>query len=260
VLLLWLLLLLLEWLSKARKAPKRLVRLTHLLVNLNDTTLNHLKVKVISLTGSLSDSSKDRVTSVVHGNVVNQLHDNDSLADSGSTKEANLSSLGVRGKEVHHLDSSDENLTLGGLVNEGGGLSVEGGVLPLAGGKDGPLLVHGLADDVQDAAEGLGTHGHLDGRSGVGAALASHEALGGLHGNAADGVLSQVLGNLQDEAGLVLGSINLQGVQDLGELSGVELDIHNGSNHLGDLSVGESCGRCMETAGGRRCDTIYIDR
>jgi peptide chain release factor 1 len=47
------------------------------LVNLNDTTLNHLVVEIVTLAGSLTDTGEDGVTTVVHGNVVDELHDND---------------------------------------------------------------------------------------------------------------------------------------------------------------------------------------
>eukprot|EP01083_Nonionella_stella_P273711 928758_1 len=100
-------------------------------------------------------------------------------------------------------------------------------------GEDGSLLVDGLADHVDDAAEGLGSDGHLDGLAGVVALLAADESVGGLHGDGADGVLSQVLGDLEDEA--LAGGFDFEGVEDLGKLL-VELNIDNGSNDLSHLT------------------------
>ncbi len=185
------------------------------IVDLDDASLDHLMVEIVALACPLANTGEDGVSSVVHGNVVDELHDNHSLSDSGSSEEADLSSLGVGGEEVHNLDASDEDLLGLALLNEGGSGAVEGGELLLPGLGDGTLLVDGLANDVEDAAERVGTDGDLDGGASVHALLAAHESLGGLHGNSPDRVLSKVLGNLKDHA--VLGSLNLKGVEDLGE-------------------------------------------
>lgn len=49
----------------------------NILKYLDDTTFNHLVVKIVTLTGSLSHTGEHGVTTVVHGDVVNQFHDND---------------------------------------------------------------------------------------------------------------------------------------------------------------------------------------
>lgn len=45
------------------------------------------------------------------GDVVNQLLNQDSLADTGTTEETNLSTTGIRGKEVDNFNTSLENLS-----------------------------------------------------------------------------------------------------------------------------------------------------
>merc|ERR1712055_1027887 len=67
-----------------------------LVLQADDTSLNHLVVQIIALTGPLTHSSEHRVTTMSLGHVVNQLHDQDSLAHTSSTEETNLTSLGVR--------------------------------------------------------------------------------------------------------------------------------------------------------------------
>ena len=62
-------------------------------------------VEIVTLASTFTDSGKDRVTSVSLGNIVDQLHDQDGLADSGTTEQTDLSSLGVGGQEVDDLDS-----------------------------------------------------------------------------------------------------------------------------------------------------------
>ena len=211
-----------------------------LLVDDDDTSLNHLVVEIVTLTGALSDSGKDRVSSVVHGDVVNELHDNDGLSDSGSSEEADLSSLGVGGKEVNNLDASGEDLLGLSLLDEGRGRPVEGREELLSWGVDGAPLVDGLSDNIKDTSKSLRSDRDLDGGTGVLSLLAADESLRGLHRNGAHGVLSEVLGDLEDEA--ALGSLDLKSVENLGEAL-VETDINNGTDHLSDPSGGLNDGR-----------------
>ena len=53
----------------------------------DDTWLNHLMVQIVSFTSSLSHTSKHRVATMSFGNIVNQFHDQHSLADSSTTKQ-----------------------------------------------------------------------------------------------------------------------------------------------------------------------------
>ena len=62
-------------------------------------------VKIISLTGTLSDSSKDGITTMGFSNVVNQLHNKHSLADTGTTEETNLTAPSVGSEQVDNLNT-----------------------------------------------------------------------------------------------------------------------------------------------------------
>ena len=196
-------------------------------LEVDDTGLDHLVVEVVALTGTLTDTGEDGVTTVSLGDVVDELLDKHSLADTGTTEETNLTTTGVGGKKVDDLDTGLENLGLGGLVNERGGLDVNGGDL---GALDGSTLVHGLANDVHDTTEGAGTDGDLNGETSVNDLLATDETLGTLHGNSTDGVLTKVLGDLENETSATLNILDLEGVKDGRELLSVELDIDDGTN------------------------------
>ena len=50
---------------------------------------------------------------MVHGNVVDQFHDHHSLADTGTTKQTNLTTLCIRGQQVDHLRGGGG----GGVIN-----------------------------------------------------------------------------------------------------------------------------------------------
>ena len=207
-----------------------------LVLETDDTSLNHLVVQVISLTGSLSDSGKDGVTSMSLGDVVDQFHDQDSLADSSTTKETNLTSLGIRGKEVDNLDTSDKNLLLNAHLLELGGLGVDGLTL---GGVNGTPLIDWLTNNIDDSSKGFGSNWDHDGVAGVVDNLATDETLGTVHGNGSDGVLSEVLGNLQNELGASV--LHLKGVKNLGEAI-FKLDIHHGTDNGDNLALGEGSG------------------
>jgi hypothetical protein len=173
-------------------------------------------VKIISFTGTLSNTSENRVTSVVHGNVVNKFHDNDGLTDTGTSEESNLSSLGVRGQKINNLDTSNKNLLGLTLLSEGGGSPVKGGILlGTLLGEDGSLLIDGLSNHVDNTSKSFGTDRHLDGGTGINTLLTTDKTVGGLHGNGTDGVLSQVLGDLEDKT--ITFGFNLKGIENLGE-------------------------------------------
>merc|ERR1711881_64380 len=91
----------------------------------DDTALNHLIVEIITLASSLSYSSEYGVTSVSLGNIVNQFHDQDSLANTSAAEQTNLASLSIGGEQVNNLDTSHQNLLLDAHVSESWGFCVD---------------------------------------------------------------------------------------------------------------------------------------
>ena len=65
--------------------------------------MTELAGQVIALTGALADAGEHGVAAVLQRNVVNQFHDNDRLANPGTTEEPDLTALGVRGQQVDNL-------------------------------------------------------------------------------------------------------------------------------------------------------------
>jgi hypothetical protein len=108
------------------------------------------------------------------------------------------------------------------------------------GGGDGATLVDGLTNDIDDSSESLLANGHHNGGTGVLDTLASDETFGGVESDGSHVVSSEMLGNLEHES--VLGSLDLKGVENGGELAG-ELHIDDGTNDLGDFS--SSGGECL---------------
>jgi peptide chain release factor 1 len=217
-----------------------------LVVHLDDTTFNHLVVEIITLTGTFTDTGKHRVTTVVHGDIVDKLHDHDRFADTGTAKKSNLTTLSVGGEQVHNLDTSDENLLRLTLLSESGGRTVDRSTLL---GLNRTLLIHRLANDVEDTSQGGGSDGNHDRVSSIITFLSTNKTLGGLHGNGSHGVLTKMLGNLKNETGLVFGNLDLKGIKNRWKLT-VELDIDDGTNDLSHTTnvTADQCGRRVSTA------------
>jgi hypothetical protein len=158
-------------------------------------------VQIVTLTGTLTDTTENGVTTVGLGNVVlhnvsssifhfarvgisyNQLLNEHGLTDTGTTEQTNLTTTGVGGEKVDNLDTGDENLSLGGLVDECGRIGVDGSEL---GGLDGTTLVNGVTSDVDDTAQGGGTDGDGDGGTSVGGSDTTGETLGTLKGKSVE--------------------------------------------------------------------------
>src|SRR5690606_18970653 len=85
----------------------------------------HLEEEVVTLAGALTDAGEDRHTTVRLRDVVDELHDENGLADAGATEEADLATFAVRREKVDDLDAGLEDFDLGALIREARGLAVD---------------------------------------------------------------------------------------------------------------------------------------
>ena len=198
--------------------------------------LLHLQPEIVSFAGALADAAEHRVPAVLHGQVVDELHEDDGLAHAGAAEEADLSAASVGRQQIHHLDAGLERLDLGFLVDEGGSLAMYREVML---GFYGPAFVHGLADHVQNAPQRLFAHGHADAGPGIHGVLAADEPLGGIHGDAANGVLTQVLRDLHHQVPLLIVDRlvgDLDGVVDRRQGAVGKLHVDHGPQDLSNLA------------------------
>jgi hypothetical protein len=206
-------------------------------------------VQIVTLTGTFTDTAEDRVTTVGLGDVVDELSNEDSLSDTSTTEKTNLTTLSVGGKQVDDLDTSFQDFGDSGLVNELRGVGVDGaGVLSV----DGTSLVDGLTNDVDDTTKALGTDRDSDGGTSVSDTLTTNKTLSTVHGNGTDSVLTQVLGDFEDKTDVV--TLDLEGVQDRGQVTRLELDVDDGTDNGTDLTEGK--GFSSQTTAG--CLTIFM--
>ena len=70
--------------------------------------------------------AKTEIARVLGGDVADELHDDDGLADAGAAEEADLAALGVGRDEVDDLEARLEDLGARVLVLEGGRVAVYG--------------------------------------------------------------------------------------------------------------------------------------
>jgi hypothetical protein len=103
-----------------------------------------------------------------------QLLNEHSLSDTGTSEETDLSTTGVGSQKIDDLDTSDEDLSSGGLLSESGGFGVDRSAL-LA--LDGTTLVNGVTSDVHDATERTATDGNGDRSTAVDSLGATDETL-----------------------------------------------------------------------------------
>ena len=166
--------------------------------------------------------------------VVNELLDQHSLADTSTAEETNLSTTCVGGKKIDDLNTRLKDLSSRGLLHERVRVGMNGGQLDTL---DRTPLVNGLANDVHNTAEGSSANGDLDGGTRVDHLLTADETLGTVHGNGADRVLTQVGGDLEDETTTVEVD-NLECVEDRRKVLRLKLNVNDGTNDGFDVTAG----------------------
>ena len=85
---------------------------------IDDARLAHFVVEIVALAGALADAGEHGVTAVPLGDVVDQFHDDDGLADARTTERTDLAALGEGADEVDDLDAGFEHVRLRVLLDE----------------------------------------------------------------------------------------------------------------------------------------------
>ena len=168
---------------------------------------------------------------------LDHLLDEDGLADTGATEEADLSTLHVGREEVDRLDARLEHLGLGLELVEARRLAVDAPALGDLDRLAGSRVEH-LAGDVEDLALGDVADGDRDRAAGVAHLLAADHAVGRLERDGADEVVTEVLRDLEGDLGRVVtdGDRGLQRVVDLGDRVVRELDVDDGPGDTRDAA------------------------
>ena len=146
----------------------------------DDAALNHLVEQVIDFSGPLGHTGIHGEASVSLGHIVDQLHDEDGIANTSAAKEANLASLAEGDNQLNHLHAGNKGLLLHEHICK--------------------FRYLGMDNDVHDAVV---NH------------VAPDKPLSTVHGKGPDSVLSEGLGHLKDELCFHQGQGQGQGFQNL---------------------------------------------
>jgi len=184
--------------------------------------------------GPLAHAGENGAALVLLGDVPDQLLDDDRLAGSGASEEADLGALDEGADEVDDLDPRLQDLDRRLLVVDGRRRSVD---RPALGAGRSRLVIDRLSDHVEHPAQRLDADRHHDRRARRGDLVTPPEAVGGVHRDAADRVVPDLLLDLHDHLPAVAGMDDHR-VQDVGQLAGRELDVDDGADHLADHPVG----------------------
>ena len=89
-------------------------------VRVDDAGFLHFQPQVVAFAGALAHAGEHRNAAVLHGDVVDQLHDDDGLADAGAAEQADLAAAQIGLQQVDDLDAGLEHLEARRLVFERG--------------------------------------------------------------------------------------------------------------------------------------------
>ena len=166
---------------------QRGARLRHV-IHVDDTRLLELEPEVVAFAGALSNTAEHGDSAVLGRDVVDELHDDDGLADAGAAEQTDLAALQIGFEQIDDLDSGLEHPQLGRLVFERGRMPMD---RPTLLRLDRPVReVHRFAQDVEHSAKRLGTNRHRNGCAGVDDVHPSRHAVGRLHRDRPHAVLA----------------------------------------------------------------------
>ena len=171
-----------------------------------------------------------------HRDIMNQFHQDDRLSHASAAKKADLAAARVGGQEVYYLDPGFKSLHFGLLIDKLRGRAMDGKAFLCL---NRPPLVHRLADDVDDASQGLRSHRYRDTSPAIHHLHPPDQPFGAVHGDAADRALAQMLRDLHDEIPLLLADRrvgNLERIVDGWQRAIGKLDIHHCPQDLRDFS------------------------
>src|SRR5947209_9481060 len=76
-------------------------------------------IEVVAFARALAYAGEHRIPAMRLRNVVDQLHDDDGLADTSAAEQADLAAFGVGRQQIDDFDTGDENFRFGRLVGKG---------------------------------------------------------------------------------------------------------------------------------------------
>ena len=209
-------------------------RLVHLAIDQGNLVENvgflHFVEEIVTFTSTLTHAREHGITAVLGGDVADQLHHVDGLADTGAAEQTDLAALGERADQVDDLDAGFQKLVGRCLFREARGCTVNRHVLF---STHVASFVDRLTQHVHDATQSRRADRHGDRSTGALNCETALEAFGRTHCDSTDHAVAQLL--LDFEYGLAIGDV--QGVVDLGHCVPRKLDVNHRADDLYDTSA-----------------------
>ena len=233
--------------SGERDAETRAGRLVHLAVNerdfrfaqillIDDAGLAHFRVEIVAFTRPLAHTGENGEPAVAFRDVVDQLENDDGLADARAAERADFSAFGERADQIDDLDAGLEDGGLHVLVGQLRRLAMNRITLRES---DRAAIIDRIAGDVKDPAESPLAHRDGDRAAGVVDRHAALQALGRGHGDGAHPVFAEMLLHFEGELGRVAVDLvfEFERVIDARELFGfIEIHVDDGTDDLDDVT------------------------
>ena len=131
---------------------------------------------------------------------MNEFHDDNGLAYAGAAEQTDLAAQGVGFDQVDDLDTGFEHFRRRGLFRKCRSRTMDRPIIGCFNG--GGIVVDGLAEDVEDTAQGARADRDLDRRAGVDCIHAANQTVGGTHGNRTDDVVADMLHDFRGQMDL----------------------------------------------------------
>ena len=167
-------------------------------LHVDDAALLELEPEVVAFARALADAGEHRHAAVLHGDVVDQLLDDDGLADAGAAEQPDLAAAQVRLEQVDDLDARSRTSAARSTGPRA--------TAPRGGSTSAPSTLIGRSGKSTGSPSTFMTRPSVAGPTGIeiGApvSIAAHPALhavGRLHRDRAHAVLAEVLLDLGDD-------------------------------------------------------------
>ena len=170
------------------------------------------------------------------GDVIDQLHDHDRLADARAAERADFAALGEGTDEVDDFNAGLEDVGLHVLVGQLRRLAVNRVTLRE---RNRPAIIDRIAGHVKDAAQRPLAHRHGDRAAGVGHGHAALETFGPGHRDGANPFFAEVLLHFEGELVRVAVDLvlDLERVVDPGKFFGFgEVHVDDGTDDLDNIT------------------------
>ena len=158
----------------------------------------HFKIEVTAFPAPLAHTGENRITAVFGGDVVDQFLNEHGLAHARATEKADLATLGIRGKQINHLNAGLQNLLGIASLGKAGSRAIY--ALPPGVLREGFAAVHRISQHIEKPPQYPFTHRYTDGMSAGRHFHTARNSFAGAHHNATHQIALQMFGHLHDAA------------------------------------------------------------